>query len=154
MLFILFFWGGGREERLCLQVVLNLYTVILYSFFVVVLYLLSVPTERSKELCAWDAFLTQNVVDVFRVLRIALRTVILKKYNCRTSFERSSHNGLKTLTLILLKALMRTNEERGFLMDEQSDRAYNSNSVCRGFSFFWPPKEHERKTCRKIQVND
>ena len=98
---------------LCLQVVLNLYTVVLYSIFVVVLYLLSVPTERSKELCAWGAFLTQNVVDVFRVLRIALRTAILKKYNCRTSFGRSSHNGLKTLTLILLKALMRNNEDCG-----------------------------------------
>ena len=58
------------------------------------------------------AFLTQNVVDVFRVLRTALRVAILCKVNCHTSFERTSHNGLKTLTLILLKALMRTNEEQ------------------------------------------
>ena len=58
------------------------------------------------------AFLTQNVVDVFRVLRTALRVAILCEVNCHTSFERTSHNGLKTLTLILLKALMRTNEER------------------------------------------
>ena len=54
--------------------------------------------ERSKELCAWDAFLTQNVVDVFRVLRIALRVAILSKDNCHTSLEWSSHNGLKTVT--------------------------------------------------------
>ena len=58
------------------------------------------------------AFLTQNVVDVFRVLRTALRVAILCEVNCHTSFERTSHNGLKTLTLILLKALMRTNEEQ------------------------------------------
>ena len=57
------------------------------------------------------AFLTQNVVDVFRVLRTALRVAILCEVNCHTSFERTSHNGLKTLTLILLKALMRINEE-------------------------------------------
>ena len=69
------------------------------------------PTERNKELCACDAFLTQNVVDVFRVLRTALRVAILCEVNCHTSFERTSHNGLKTLTLILLKALMRINEE-------------------------------------------
>ena len=31
---------------------------------------------------------------VCRVLRNALRAAILKKYNCRPTFERSSHNGL------------------------------------------------------------
>ena len=34
---------------------------------------LSVPTGRYKEFCACNAFLTQNIVDVFRVLRTALR---------------------------------------------------------------------------------
>ena len=29
-----------------------------------------------------------------RVLRIALRAAILRKDNCRTTFERASHNGL------------------------------------------------------------
>ena len=33
---------------------------------------------------------------VFRVLRIALRTAILRKDNCRTAFERTSHNDLQT----------------------------------------------------------
>ena len=33
---------------------------------------------------------------VCRVLRNALRAAILKKYNCRPTFERSSHNGLHT----------------------------------------------------------
>ena len=33
---------------------------------------------------------------VCRVLRNALRAAILKKYNCRPTFERSSHNGLPT----------------------------------------------------------
>ena len=61
-------------------------------------YVLSAPAESTKELCAWDAFLTQNVVDVFRVLRIALRVAILNKDNCHTSLEWSSHNGLKTVT--------------------------------------------------------
>jgi hypothetical protein len=37
---------------------------------------------------------TSNLSAVCRVLRIALRTAILKKYNCRTTFGRSSHNGL------------------------------------------------------------
>ena len=39
---------------------------------------------------------TSNLSAVCRVLRIALRTAILKKYNCRTAFERTSHNGLQT----------------------------------------------------------
>jgi hypothetical protein len=33
---------------------------------------------------------------VCRVLRIALRTAIFKKYNCRTTFGRTSHNGRQT----------------------------------------------------------
>ena len=73
------------------------------------------------------AFLTQNVVDVFRVLRTALRVAILCEVNCHTSFERTSHNGLKTLTLILLKALMRTNEER---LEENISKQLRLRSVC------------------------
>ena len=30
---------------------------------------LSVPTERTKELCAWDAFFTGNVADILGALR-------------------------------------------------------------------------------------
>ena len=39
---------------------------------------------------------TSNLSAVCRVLRIALRTAILRKDNCRTAFERTSHNGLQT----------------------------------------------------------
>ena len=39
---------------------------------------------------------TSNLSAVCRVLRVALRTAILRKDNCRTTFERASHNGLQT----------------------------------------------------------
>ena len=50
--------------------------------------------EQAWFLLACINLVAASLSAVSRVLRIALRTAILEKYNCRTTFGRASHNGL------------------------------------------------------------
>ena len=45
-------------------------------------------------------------------------------------------------------------QPRDAACDSWAKGCYDWFCRCRGFSFFWPPKEHKRKTWRKIQMNN
>ena len=45
-------------------------------------------------------------------------------------------------------------QPRDVACDSWAKGCYDWFCRCRGFSFFWPSKEHKRKTWRKIQVNN
>ena len=60
---------------------------------------LAALVAKPKQACfllAGINLATSILSAVCRVLRIALRTAIFKKYNCRTTFGRTSHNGRQT----------------------------------------------------------
>ena len=105
--------GSPAKVRrdLCSQVVLNLHTVVFHSsccrsfiyFHRVKVAKCPAHGRNSHSVllfvnCVNSLIQTSFAVSILsavcRVLQIALRTAILKKFNCRTSFGRASHNGL------------------------------------------------------------